>query len=387
MKVINVLHVASFSGNIGDNANHSGFRSKFGKKLDGFEINYIEYEIRDTFWGDKKFDVQFVDLANQADLVVVGGGNYFELWVEKSRTGCSIDIELDDLSKIKTPIIFNALGVDPAQGASEIALTRFKIFLDKIIESPNMKLSCRNDGSFEALSEIVGGKYSNFFYHVPDTGLYTEVQDVFYPELGEEKKNVLIQVAGDMLDLRFSCQTDNGIEYAEFVKSMASTIEELVKNVGANVILCPHIFKDFTVINNILDEVDDKVRRTAVKVAPYLIGDAGQQYIFGLYAKCDLVIAMRFHANLCAMGLKVPTIALVNYRQIEKLYQEMNVIENAVVCNEQGFEDKLKKISVNHLTGEHKLKMPSLEIWDRKIDKFHSDMAKWVKDYFSHNNV
>ncbi len=58
-KKLNVLHLASFSGNIGDNANHIGTRSQFAKNLD-FELFFTELEIREFYWRQRLFDEEFV---------------------------------------------------------------------------------------------------------------------------------------------------------------------------------------------------------------------------------------------------------------------------------------------------------------------------------------
>ena len=42
-----ILHLASFTGNIGDNANHSGFRYWFEKYND--EAEWTELEIREFY--------------------------------------------------------------------------------------------------------------------------------------------------------------------------------------------------------------------------------------------------------------------------------------------------------------------------------------------------
>ena len=89
MSGIRVLHIASFTGNIGDNANHMGFRPWF-EKVSSVSVSWDNLEIREFYWKERKWDMDFVDLANSYDLVVIGGGNYFELWVEDSPTGTSI---------------------------------------------------------------------------------------------------------------------------------------------------------------------------------------------------------------------------------------------------------------------------------------------------------
>lgn len=132
MKKLKTLHLASFNGNIGDNANHNGFY-KHLESLD-YEFEIDELEIREFYWKQRSFDESFVELVNSYDLLIVGGGNYFELWVEDSPTGTSISIELELLKKINTPILFNALGVDPGQGASEANIQKFRDFLDVLIQ-------------------------------------------------------------------------------------------------------------------------------------------------------------------------------------------------------------------------------------------------------------
>ena len=154
MKTLKTLHLASFIGNIGDNANHNGFYNfLFQNKDFKFEIDRLE--IREFYWKKRFFDKSFVDLVNQYDLLIIGGGNYFELWVENSPTGTSIAIELELLKQIKTPILFNALGVDPGQGISKINIQKFRNFLDLLIERKDF-ISIRNDGAKDTIIEYIG---------------------------------------------------------------------------------------------------------------------------------------------------------------------------------------------------------------------------------------
>ena len=78
---LKILHIASFSGNIGDNANHMGFRPWF-EALAGAPVSWTRLEIREFYWRERQWDAALVDFINTHDLLVIGGGNYFELWVE-----------------------------------------------------------------------------------------------------------------------------------------------------------------------------------------------------------------------------------------------------------------------------------------------------------------
>ena len=50
---MNILHLASFNGNVGDNFNHQGFRPWF-EKISGKNINWTQLEIRQFYWKKKK---------------------------------------------------------------------------------------------------------------------------------------------------------------------------------------------------------------------------------------------------------------------------------------------------------------------------------------------
>ena len=353
MKTIDILHVASFTGNIGDNANHKGFYRKLKETLPGeYIINVKEFEIREVFWKNKAFDEKFVEYANEFDLIIFGGGNYFELWVDSSPTGTSISIEPTLFVNITPPVIFNALGIDPAQGASSLAIDKFESFLDAIESKGNCILSCRNDGSISALKEYVDKKYHSRFHHVPDAGFFTTVAEIDHIEIVKDKKNIAIQLAGDMLETRFNLK-DGSISYDYFLKSMATYIQSLIADYDANIILIPHIYSDLKIIADLLMVISDKDRRNSLKVAPYLTGERGQDYIFGIYKECDLTIGMRFHANVCSIGLKTPTIGLVNYRQIKELYNELSLSQYGISVNSE-FSEELTILSKSLLEGNTK---------------------------------
>ncbi len=152
---LRLLHIASFSGNIGDNANHMGFRPWFEAQL-GRQAVWTKLEIREFYWGDRQWDADLVEFINSHDMLIIGGGNYFELWVEQSPTGTSIAIDQKLFDDIEVPVFFNALGVDPGQGVPPVSRERFTSFLDKLLSSDQYLVSVRNDGARENLRQHIG---------------------------------------------------------------------------------------------------------------------------------------------------------------------------------------------------------------------------------------
>lgn len=389
MKPLRVLHLASFTGNIGDNANHTGTRALLKKNL-SYSLAYTNLEIREFHWKNRKFDESFVTLANQYDLVLIGGGNYFELWVESSSTGTTIDLHSVLLSQINPPILFYGLGCDPYKGVTPETIQRFKDFLDYVLSSPKYMVSVRNDGSLENIHKYLGSNYAEKVFKVPDGGFFTEVNDYFHPQLRPGRRYLGINLAGDMLELRFkrdgNRDRQNHIDYETFLKLFAKLVQQhLDEAPDLAVVLVPHIFRDLAIIYDFLNQVDDSYRRQRITVAPYLNGEGSQEYIFDLYRKCTLIMGMRFHTSVCGLGLNVPTIGLVAYPKIADLYRELNIPKRAVPVNEKGFEQNLDLLLRDTLKNTAEIKKEYSLIKSQLLaeaNKFHGIVDEWLKGLF-----
>lgn len=365
MKTLKTLHLASFDGNIGDNANHDGFY-KHLKQLDNFEFKIDQLEIREFFWKKRFFDKSFVDLVNGYDLLIIGGGNYFELWVENSPTGTSISIELELLKNINTPILFNALGVDPGQGASETNIQKFRDFLDLLIER-NDFISIRNDGAKKAIIEYVGEKYLKYIHHTVDAGFFAEIPEP--SEYYKSKKYIAMNVAYDMQDVRFK-----NISYKKFLQGFKDFIDKFLdKNTDYEVVLVPHIFRDMIFITDLLNILDDETRRRKTSVAPLLHGGDSFKEVMSIYKGAKLVLANRFHANVCSLGMEKPTIGLINYRQIKELYNELES-DNYIDISKEGFTLKLLEL-VNNLLVKEIVNIKSIKI---NYNSFLFEIENWL---------
>ncbi len=331
---LRLLHIASFSGNIGDNANHMGFRPWFEQQV-GAPTTWTNLEIREFYWGDRQWDEALVDFINSHDMLIIGGGNYFELWVEQSPTGTSIAIDQKLFDKIKVPVFFNALGVDPGQGVPDVSRQHFTTFLDKLLGSDQYLVSVRNDGARENLRQHIGPTYADQVYDLPDHGFFIEVPEgakSWTPENGMQR--VAINLACDMSETRFS-RFEN---QAAFAREMAAVVMALAKRFPqTQFCFVPHIFRDLEIISQVIGFLDDRLRRRRLFVAPYDTGDAAARRILSLYNAADLVMAMRFHANVCPMALGRNVLGLNCYVQIENLYRGLNLTDQLVNISQPGF--------------------------------------------------
>ena len=337
MAIIKILHLASFSGNIGDNANHMGFRPWFERQI-GRAVKWTSLEIREFYWKERFWDEHFVALANTYDLIVIGGGNYFELWVESSPTGTSIAIDPKLFSKIRVPVYFNALGVDAGQGVSGTSLQRFKSFLDQLLGAPQYLVSVRNDGAVATLEQYLGDDYRQAVHHIPDGGFFAPfAKNSPQVQPFSDKRYIGINIASDMPETRFKrYAVESG--HIGFAKEMAKAISLLAETyLDHSFIFFPHIFRDLNIITEVINRLDDRLRRTRLIVASYSTGDNAAERIFGMYGACDLILAMRFHANVCPIGMGVPTLGLNCYRQIASLYTELRQSDRMVDVAQPGF--------------------------------------------------
>jgi polysaccharide pyruvyl transferase WcaK-like protein len=400
VKRVRILQLACYQGNIGDNANIVGTRTLLNQNLP-FEIEYTDLDIMDYLWKFKRFDSEFAELANRHDLMIIGGGGYFELTDDQSCTGTPLDISLDILKEIKVPVVFYSLGMDIARGVNEDRVNKFRKFLDHLLSSNKILISVRNDGTMDNVKILLGDEYASRIYQVPDGGFFTVVKDFYHPELPDAGQVIGINLAGDMPDFRFrntgnvvlsrlerllgdrlgyGRQKAAKISTAQFLVDFAALMNEcLGQHNDLGLVLIPHIYKDMNIISQFMSRLPSYVNRRRVTVAPYLHGQSAQDYIFDLYRKCNLIMGMRFHASVCGIGLNVPTIGLVTYPQIEHLYRTLGISDKALKVNEGGFEKKLLTLIDESLNNPDSVKQKFARIREKLLEEasaFHVIMQK-----------
>ncbi|SDZ46782.1 Polysaccharide pyruvyl transferase family protein WcaK [Evansella caseinilytica] len=384
MYTLSVLHIASFHGNIGDNANHNGFRKMLRKYYPG-NITFDEIEMREFYqsWNIRNFNSEeFIVTCNDYDLVVIGGGNFFELKWDYSVTGTTVNMSNETLEKIQTPIFFNALGCDIAKGASREAIEKFKRFLDYSLQSPRILISLRNDGSYKTVQTLYGADYAKRIPVVPDGAFFMEVEEREYNEVVTNEKLIGLNIVSDMSDLRFDSTKEKKISYDEYLHQMGKVINAfLMSNNQYTLLLFPHIYSDLKAIYDLMIHIDDRLLRTRIKVAPLLTGSGSEEYIFGLYKKCQVVMGMRFHSNVCAIAHNIPTIGLSSYKKIDDLYEELKLGNRIVHVNQEGFQNKLSNELIRVLKESDLIKNIYIEVNKDILQRgqvFYQEMMNWL---------
>lgn len=348
-RALKILHLASFSGNIGDNINHMGFRPWFERML-GRPVEWCDLEMREFYWGQRAWDESFVALANAHDLLVVGGGNYFELWVENSPNGMSFGLPPEQMRALRVPVFFNALGLDAGQGLGAESLARFRTFLDPVLEDPHVLVSLRNDGSCSTAERLLGARYAKRLGLLPDGGFFASVPD--RPASDAANGTVIaVNLACDMADIRFAGFTQTGGQ-AGFAAEMASALGDIMaQGEERRLVFVPHVYHDLDIIAQVIRSLPDRLRRTRVAVAGYAAGREAARQVLTLYQSATLVLGMRFHANVGAIAVGTEVIGLTNYPQIGFLYDEIGLPDQAVDVSQPAFGAELKAKVTRTLSG------------------------------------
>lgn len=378
-----MLHIASFDGNIGDRANHYGFYRYF-KKYVAPDLAVQQIEIRDFYksWGLRKFDHDFVKSASNTDLVVFGGGAFWEPRWDYSATGTTIDIGIEALEKISTPMLFNGIGVNVFKGTTPDAVERFKTFLQYVTRSSKYLVTVRNDGSYEALNELFNGEFAESVLKVPDGGYLIDKLHLKHSEIRGEAINIAICLGGDLPEVRYPVKTQSGAKC--FAAKFASLCERVLNfNERIRLIFVPHIAQDYTILSEVLSLINDKFVRQRVTVAPLLNGtNTDGMAIFDMYSQCDLVLGMRHHANICSIALGAPTIGISNFDSHIADFKELDLMHRCVRVDQPNFENLFEQKIFEALNNkvlysdENKAAIGKVKIL---ADRYFKHICAWLK--------
>lgn len=330
-----ILHVASFSGNLGDAVSHASFRKWFSS-LAKVKIQWVELEMREVYRGHLDLRDQIQHLSRSVDLIIIGGGGYWETWVENTESGTSLDIVPEFLSSITTPIFFNSLGVDVGRGFSRNALKNFPKLLKFLVANDRYLVSVRNDGSLSNIRRMGFSFDQTRILENPDPGFF------YVPEAKFQKtpipRTISVNLAMDMSDKRFR----GGATTESFITEMTETLGSVLDTTDYIINFVPHIYSDLSAISAVLSRIKDKHRRERILVAPL----ATRADSFGLaaasYRMSEISLAMRFHSCALAVAGGTGLIPLVSYPKVQHVANQLeNLDGQSVSVSIPGFGDEL----------------------------------------------
>lgn len=374
-----ILHLASFVGNIGDIANHEGLYRELKNLLDG-EITIDKLEMRLFYKNNqqRKFDESFAELVNEYDLLIIGGGNFFELCWEYSATGTTLDISRDILKLIKTPIYINGMGIDLDKGYSELTITKFREFLNNIFTLNKVFFTVRNDGSEEVVTRYFK-EYKHLIHVIPDYGFF--IKDVLEAcQISQnEPKYIGFNLAVDMFDIRFKYR-----DYQQFIKGIGNVINEVLETYNINIYLFAHIQSDYIAITDVMKHINNYFLRSRVSISSLVVGD--ELASFKRYSQCKMILGMRNHSTICSIGLGIPSFGMTSYKKPEYIYSDVGLENRYINLANQYFFEKITEEIHRLLSDEYyesKIKskyIGVLNVLEKRKNTVNIELAKWFRD-------
>lgn len=339
-----LLHIASFIGNVGDNASHMGLTNILAgvcqekPRIERLEIRkfYKNYQLSDKL----AFDEDFASYANSFDGIIIGGGGFLDYWVPNSSTGTTLDLAPTVLRKIRRPLIISSVGALPHQTIPEGNVTRFRSFLDTALSQKNISIALRNDGSHENIRNNFGAQYSETMHLILDNAFF------YSPPLRErliEHDYVAINLAPDQLDMLSNIR--GTVDQENFYRQIQRVIEYCIETLGLHVVLIPHIQADLKAIVRLLGSLESFTARTMVSVAPCVQGNAGAEQLFSIYRNSRFVLASRFHANVCSAAMLKPTIGIAVLDRVGFMYDSIDMADAYALPDENLADKLIQKIS------------------------------------------
>lgn len=340
--IIKIIHIASFKGNVGDIFNHAGFYQLLDKIFDK-KYTVEKVELRDFYYTAKNkkfFDKVFANYINTFDICVLGGGGFFDARWEDSSTGTTLDFSEDFIDEIKIPVVVNAMGYNEFPGkTNDIILKKFQNFIDKISSKNNWLITVRNDGSLKRLKYRY--KKIEKVIKVPDNAFFTSLPPLHSNLPRKEKTETIgLCITNDL----FSSLYNDKVTTDDLNQLIAKFVNKQAKR-NRNFIFFPHIPNDINVINEVLKNIENNVKRNQIIIAPLnAISVSGVYQLANYYKQCDCLIGMRFHSLIMGINLHIPAISLAGHQEIESLFTELNMEKFCLKVNNFDIDNKLDEI-------------------------------------------
>lgn len=341
-----ILHLASFIGNIGDNASHIGLNAILKKifNLDFASVYLDQLEIRRFYknytLGDKlNFDFEFAKFVNTYDLLIIGGGGFLDFWIPDSQTGTTIDWSDEFISKLSVPILITSVGAMPHKPIPDGNIEKFRKFIDRLLAREKTIIAVRNDGSLGAITEYLGKNYAERITQVLDNAFFfTQVSGNL---LLTDKEFIVVNTTLDQVKM---VNKKIGIIDANVYKQeLAKFLNYVITDTKYQIVFVPHIYSDIRAISGVIEQLNDFEVRSRVIVAPHVQGNSGCNQLFSLYQKSVVNIGMRFHSNVCSLSLGNSSIALAALDRVINMYESMGLSNESYVSVDHAFHNELIK--------------------------------------------
>jgi hypothetical protein len=328
------MHLANHgSRNIGNAALILGLERTLSEDLDR-RIAFQPEPWDEYSRGVRRFDERFVERVNaECDALLVGAAVSFDGSATYTSTGFRFDLPLPLWDRLERPVVFYGLSHrawprKPFHGRELLVAA-----LERMVASSRVLFSVRNDGTKDWLEALLGHR-SERIHTVPDPALFVPARDAVHPELVRGARNVVIALNAEDEPYRWGAGSSRRPRLPtrtrplpvssrwmwreardRFLAELARALEALAGEHELNLVFCCHEPHDIALAFALFDRLPPGLQLRSAFASAGLTNEQGP-YVYDLYAKADLALAMRVHSITPAVGLGTPVVPLVSQDRV-----------------------------------------------------------------------
>tara|TARA_Y100000389_G_scaffold31120_1_gene26346 strand:- start:18941 stop:20026 length:1086 start_codon:yes stop_codon:yes gene_type:complete len=351
---LKILHLASFTGNLGDSISHKGLSNVLKEKYKNhYTLNRLEIRrmYQNSYIKKIKCNSNLISYINKHDLFLIGGGGFLSPVFDKTATGTTFDFNSKFIDSITTETIFTSIGGVCKPKSKSIAL-KFKEFMKHIENQKYINLCLRNDGSIDELTSLLGESKLN-------KNIINVVDNAFYYE-----KNKDINISDTaVINIGYD-QVRQYIKKPEkYYKWLAHLVEAMViKDYCSKVIFVPHTFQDLKAISDTLSYLADDFIRYYIGVETLAYSKKSITRIENLYNCSKFILGGRYHSNIMGIIFNKNSVPTYSHPRVTSMLESLKISSRDLYSSELSIEKALKN-KVSKLSNVHKIINKSKKIF------------------------
>lgn len=378
-QAIRVLHVGAFFGNIGDYANHQSFYRWFSEALSPRLVHWSTLDLRSVWRGDRNLGKHLEGAGAQFDMIIFGGGNFWEMWDSTSRNGTSLNVSLEELRAEGLPVFFNCIGAEVERGVTANSDSVFRREFEEFNFDQQFLVTVRNDGSLKNLNSL---NFTTTNTHVlPDHALFSTNRDQARDNVKIPK--LLLNIANDLREVRFSAFAGDGDFVSRLAKVLASAYEETEFELQ----IFAQIPSDVVAGANLIEQLPQVMLRKSVGLNFPNAGSKSLLESMRLFDDAHLAVVTRFHSNIFALTSNSDVISISNHRKVTDMHVEIRTpdFHQIPINGPADFDLLTKELSRSRILESLSGYQPDVKFDKRLIDtqrmQVKNELISWLTSH------
>lgn len=308
------------SPNVGNGALVSGTINSLKFSFPHKKFDYSYYAWDDVTFSDSIFPEGFYKNVNQRDFLIVPGAVTFNGKSDHSRGGCRLNFTVDDLERIKCPMLLQGLSYRYWSTKPYPNVEKLRQLVDYLMVRPNCAFGVRNDGTKEWLTEVTKMNLDSLT-EVPDPGLFT----LSPRERSIQGENLFISVNYEDAESRYSSPSD----LENILEGIRLACEQFVSTSTENIVFVPHSFEDYDMMLLLFKRLKSRTLHQRVRILGMPSFNSHLE-IYRAYESARAVISMRVHSMSPSLGMGVPTIVISTQQRLTKYMENLGLRKQVV---------------------------------------------------------